>query len=119
MINAQNAATFIGGDVIDSEGEKLGTVGQIYADATTGEPTWASVKTGIFGKDLFVPLSNAENLEGDNVRVAYPKNFIKGAPRTDVDGALTKDQELALFEHYASAESPPREEGDGPRHREP
>lgn len=127
MINADNAATFIGATVVDNEGEKIGTLGQIYADATTGVPTWGSVKTGMFGKDLFVPLSNAEpidGIEGSDVRVAYSKHFVKDAPKTTVDGALTKDQELALFEHYAADEKTGETIPDavddgssGPRHR--
>lgn len=32
MISEQNIASLVGGDVTDTEGHKIGTVGQIYVD---------------------------------------------------------------------------------------
>lgn len=42
----------------DSNGEKIGTIGQVYVDDRLGTPEWVTVKTGMFGtKETFVPLA--------------------------------------------------------------
>ncbi|HEU4907859.1 MAG TPA: photosystem reaction center subunit H, partial [Propionibacteriaceae bacterium] len=65
------------------------------------EPTWVTVKTGLFGtSESFVPLSSAR-LEGDDILVDYDKDTIKNAPRIDADGDLTPREELALFRYYS------------------
>ena len=53
-------------NVVDETGDKIGGVGQIYLDDQTDRPTWATVKTGLFGtKETFVPLQDA-SLDGDD-----------------------------------------------------
>ncbi len=48
------------GNVVSSSGEKIGAIGQIYVDDSTGEPTFVTVKTGLFDtSQSFVPLDNA------------------------------------------------------------
>ena len=81
--------------------EKLGRIGQIYLDDETSEPTWVTVKTGLFGtSESFVPLNSAR-LKGDDILVDYDKDTIKNAPRIDADGDLTPREELALFRYYS------------------
>ena len=41
MISNHNSASLIGVDVTDADGDKIGTVGQIFVDPATGTPTWA------------------------------------------------------------------------------
>ena len=56
------------GKVYTEGGEKVGDVGQIYASDTSQEPTWVTVKTGLFGTaESFVPLEGAR-VEGDQFR---------------------------------------------------
>ncbi|MGO1510150.1 MAG: PRC-barrel domain-containing protein [Actinomycetales bacterium] len=79
---------------------KIGTVGQVFLDDSSGDPTWLTVNTGLFGtKESFVPLEGSR-YEGDEIVVPFDKNKVKDAPRLDVDEALTPDQERELFSHY-------------------
>jgi len=56
MISEQNIAGLIGATVTDTDGNKIGKVGQIFVDPTTGRPNWATVATGLFGtSESFVP----------------------------------------------------------------
>jgi uncharacterized protein (TIGR02271 family) len=88
-------------NVLDSEGNKIGTVGQLYVDDRTEEPSWATVKTGLFGtSESFVPLTEATS-DGDDIRVPYTKDQIKDAPRVDPDGHLSETDEERLYSHYA------------------
>lgn len=60
--------------VMDSNGAKIGSAGQVYLDDQTGEPSWVTAKTGLFGtSESFVPLQGA-HLTGDDVSVAYTKD---------------------------------------------
>lgn len=101
MISSENLPTLSGSTVIDQDGNKIGTLGQVYVDPQTGEPNWATVNTGFFGlSESFVPLSDATT-EGDGtVRVAYSKEMVKDAPRIDADGPLDQDQEDELYRYY-------------------
>ncbi|MFL6065334.1 MAG: YsnF/AvaK domain-containing protein [Friedmanniella sp.] len=79
---------------------KVGSIGQIYLDDATGEPSWITVKTGLFGtSESFVPLQNA-NVQGDDVVVSYAKDKIKDAPRVDPDGSLSPEEEDRLYDYY-------------------
>jgi uncharacterized protein YrrD len=37
------------GNVLSADGDKIGSIGQVYADDETGQPTFVTVKTGLFG----------------------------------------------------------------------
>ncbi|WP_426242545.1 DUF2382 domain-containing protein [Nocardioides sp. LHG3406-4] len=90
-----------GGNVVDTDGNKIGGVGQLFADDQTGQPEWVTVKTGMFGGgESFVPLREAE-MTGDDLRVPYDKDKVKDAPRIDdSDGHLSEEEEGALYAYY-------------------
>ena len=89
-----------GRDVYGADGEKIGTARQVYTDDQTGEPAWATVRTGLLGlKESFVPLTDAE-MSGDRFTVPYTKGFVKDAPNIDEDGHITPDQEQELYAYY-------------------
>jgi uncharacterized protein (TIGR02271 family) len=89
-----------GQDLCDRDGDKIGTIEEIYLDAQSGEPEWALVNTGMFGtKSSFVPLQEADD-DGDSLRVPYEKSQVKDAPSMDPDGELSQTEESALYAHY-------------------
>ena len=88
------------GNVVTTDGDKIGSIGQIYLDDNTGEPEWVTVKTGLFGtSESFVPLDGA-TLSGGDVAVKYDKATIKNAPRVDADRNITPEEEDALYSYY-------------------
>jgi uncharacterized protein (TIGR02271 family) len=88
------------GNVISSSGDKIGSIGQVYLDDQTGEPTFVTANTGLFGmKQSFVPLRGARVQDGD-VIVDYDKDTVKDAPRIDDDGSLTPEEEDQLYSYY-------------------
>jgi hypothetical protein len=89
-----------GGNVVSTDGGKIGGIGQIYLDDSTGSPTWVTAKTGLFGtKESFVPLEGA-SVQGDDVVVGYDKDKVKDAPRVDPDGSLSPEEEDSLYSYY-------------------
>jgi uncharacterized protein (TIGR02271 family) len=102
MISTENlsALTTAGGNVIGSDGTKIGAIGQIYADDDTSEPTWVTVKTGLFGThESFVPLDSATQ-DGNDIVVPYTKDKVKDAPRVAPDGHLEPAEEDQLYTYY-------------------
>jgi uncharacterized protein (TIGR02271 family) len=88
------------GNVLATDGEKIGSIGQVYADDDNGQPTWVTVKTGLFGtSETFVPLEGAR-VEGNDIVVPYTKDQVKDAPRVDTDGHLEPSEEDRLYSHY-------------------
>ena len=87
--------------VYATDGEKIGTVGQVYLDDVTNEPTFVTVKTGLFGaNETFVPLQQAQTT-ADGITVPYEKAFVKDAPNVDADGSLTPQEEQRIYEYYS------------------
>jgi uncharacterized protein (TIGR02271 family) len=93
-------AEWRGSNAVDSDGEKIGTIEEIYMDAETGKPEWLAVKTGMFGSNVsFIPIAEASQA-GDDVRVPYDKQQVKDAPTAEADGELSQEEEANLYRHY-------------------
>ncbi len=89
------------GNVLSTDGDKIGSIGQVYADDDNGQPTWVTAKTGLFGtSESFVPLEGAR-AEGDDILVPFTKDQVKDAPRVDADGHLEPAEEERLYAHYS------------------
>ncbi|MCW2695736.1 MAG: uncharacterized protein JWR62_821 [Modestobacter sp.] len=101
MITTQDVSRIIGTNAVDSDGSKLGKIGQVYLDDETGRPEWATVSTGLFGtSETFVPLAQAE-ITDDTLRVPYDKARVKDAPRIDAEqGHLSPEEESELYRYY-------------------
>jgi uncharacterized protein (TIGR02271 family) len=90
----------LGATAYDSDGDKLGKIGQIYYDDNTDQPKWITVNTGLFGmNETFVPLQGAK-FEGDRITVAYDKATIKDAPNISGEQHLDVEEEQRLYRHY-------------------
>ncbi|MDO5635060.1 MAG: PRC and DUF2382 domain-containing protein [Micrococcus sp.] len=88
-------------DVYSESGDKIGSVGQVYLDDQTSEPTFVTVKTGLFGgNETFIPLNNARHTN-DGITVPFEKDFVKDAPNVDADGNLTPEEEQRIYEYYS------------------
>jgi hypothetical protein len=89
-----------GQNLLDAEGQRIGTIEEVYLDADTNAPEWALVHTGRLGTGrAFVPLRDAKPTE-DGPAVPFEKSVVKDAPAMDPDGQLTKREEAELYRHY-------------------
>src|SRR5687768_6308388 len=101
MTQMTEAYDWRGREIVDADGDKVGTLEELFRDEDTEEPEWAVVRTGLFGTKLsFVPIEGAEPA-GESVRVPFSKAQIKDAPKIDdSDGELSQQEEAQLYEHY-------------------
>jgi uncharacterized protein (TIGR02271 family) len=96
----QDVLALRGQELRGSDGEKLGTIEEIYLDTQSNEPEWALVTTGMFGtKQSFVPLGGMSEQDGV-ATVPYDKATVKDAPSIDPDGQLSEREEAELYRHY-------------------
>lgn len=106
-------SAWIGHTVIDSSGDKVGKVADIYADDETGAPEWLAVKTGLLGTRLhFVPLAGA-TADGDDLQIRFEKEQVTGSPTAEEKGHLSPADEAALYQHYGLAYDDSTTEGLG------
>ena len=97
--------------IVDRDGGTVGSISEFYLDRETRHPTWALVNVGLFGaRQVFVPLLEATEIS-DGIQVPYEKGHIKDAPRFDLHGELTPQEEAALAAHYGIEYEPVTGEG--------
>src|SRR3954453_21438514 len=107
-MQSEQAVTWRGRTAVDADGEKIGTVEQVYLDADTDRPEWLAVKTGLFGSKIsFVPVAEASDAGGD-VRVPHSKAQLKDAPNAEADGQPSQQEEAQLYRHYGLSYSESR-----------
>jgi len=99
-IDTSPVSDLSGRTVIDPEGDKIGTVFDVYVDNVTDQPEWLAITTGLFGtKVSFAPIAGT-TFAGDELQLGYPKSLVKDAPKAEADGQLSPDEEAALYAHY-------------------
>jgi stress response protein YsnF len=103
MVSIEEVQTLLngGGAVVGDDGTKIGDVAQVYLDDASGEPEWVTTKAGMFsGGESFIPLAQA-NVQGNEIRVPYSKDKVKGAPSvSDSDGHVSGEDEAELYSYY-------------------
>ncbi|HEX8304032.1 MAG TPA: PRC and DUF2382 domain-containing protein [Jatrophihabitans sp.] len=101
MMAPEQLQSMIGKNAVDTSGDKIGRIGQIYLDDTTGDPQWVTVSTGLFGtKESFAPLYGSSS-DGDNLVLAVSKAMVKDAPNVENDGHLEESEVQALYQYYS------------------
>jgi len=100
MPTTHDITAWRGRKLVGRDGDKIGTIDEIYLDERTGEPEWLAIRTGLFGSRVsFVPLAEAR-AEGDDVVVPFDKDTVKDSPNAEADGALSQEEESRLYAHY-------------------
>ena len=96
-----NASEWHGKTLIDSDGEKIGKLQDVYVDVETDEPQFGTVKEGFIGRHLtFVPLGGVQ-IGPDELRVQVTKERVRTAPDIELHGEeLTQDDESILYHHF-------------------
>jgi len=88
-----------GAKVYDSAGEKIGTVEEIFYDASTNRPEWVGIGMGFFGtKPVFVPVEGAR-LDDDEITIRWSADQVKDSPDIDSD-EVSQETERELYSYY-------------------
>ena len=104
--NQANVSDLKDRTVVDPQGDKVGSVFDVYLDNDTQEPEWLAVSTGMFGSKIsFVPIAGL-GFDNGNVTIAYDKTLVKDSPRAEADGQLSEQEERDLYRHYGKSYEP-------------
>ena len=102
MPDLETVLSWRGKTVVDRDGEKVGTLGDLYLDRETDLPAYAGINTGLFKRrESIIPLEGAREVDGD-LQVPYALDAIKDAPNVDPEVELTEDEEERLHQHYGA-----------------
>ena len=103
-----NVAEWHGKMLVDSHGEKIGKLQDVYVDVENDEPQFATVKEGLIGRHLtFVPLGGL-TVGPDDLQVAVTKEQVQSAPNIEQHGEeLSQADESALYHHFELNYTPP------------
>jgi uncharacterized protein (TIGR02271 family) len=105
VITTQQVQDLAGRTVLGTGDEKIGKVGEVYLDDTSGQPEWVTINTGLFGTShSFAPLASA-SMAGQDLQIAYDKDTVKDAPRVGDDGHLSPAEEDELYRYYGLNDS--------------
>ncbi len=93
-------AGWIGRVLTDASGHKIGKIDDIYTDDDTGQPEWLAVTAGLMGPNTsFVPMRGA-TVSARGVQVPFPKDQVRSASTSTVDGRLSRLVKGRLYAHY-------------------
>ena len=100
MTNATSPDVYIGRTAVDPQGNKIGSVGQVYVKYETGQPDWITVNTGLFGmKENFAPLAGS-SFNGDDLVLPFDKTVVKDSPDIADSSHLDTDEQQSLYAYY-------------------
>lgn len=100
MTNPTSPDAYLGLTAVDPDGDKIGSIGQVYLDDQTGQPDWITVNTGLFGmKENFVPLAGS-TINGDNLVLPFHKTVVKDAPQIADADHLDANEQDRLYAYY-------------------
>ena len=88
----------------DVNGDKVGSVQDVYVNDTSGQPDFISVNHGLFGTGTSIVPLRGHSLRDGDLHLAFPKDRIEDAPDLDDNGHLTTNDQDALYRHYALTE---------------
>ena len=101
MTSAASPEAYAGRTVVDQQGNKIGSVGQVYVNDQTAQPDWITVNTGMFGmRESFAPLAGA-TFTGDNLVVPFDKDVVKDAPDVSDSDHMDADEQQRLYAYYS------------------
>lgn len=100
MLSENQIPEVIGADAVTHNGDRIGTVEQVFIDDSTREPVFATIQTGLFGpKETVVPIEQAAFTNG-RVAIPYGTSMVKDGPTVDPDRAPDQHVLNELHQHF-------------------
>jgi sporulation protein YlmC with PRC-barrel domain len=98
----REARGLIGLTVVDQQGEKVGSLSGIWIDPSTHRVEYMGLKSSwLFRSTHLVPSRNVEVETGDGVvRVQFPAEFLKEAPRYNPKAELSEIEKQGINAYY-------------------
>jgi len=100
-------ADWLGKQIIDRDGVRIGKLRDVYVDVETDQPQFGTVKEGIFERHLtFVPLTGVQ-VTPESLQITATKESVRSAPDLDLHGEeLSQADESSLYHHFEQNYTP-------------
>jgi len=105
----RNIADLVNATAYDRDGEKLGSVKEVYINDSTGQPDFVEVGHGLFGMSSSIVPLRGHRLDGENLQLAFSKEHIKDAPDIDDDAHLSEEDHATIYRHFGLDGTPDSE----------
>ena len=84
----------------DRDGEKLGSVKEVYINDSTGQPDFVELGHGLFGMSSSIVPLRGHRLDGENLQLAFTKDRIQDAPNIRDDDHLSDEDHATIYRHF-------------------
>lgn len=98
MPKLEIAQGWVGQEILDVHGERLGTCTSMYTDDATLVPEWLRVRLAD-GREVLAPILDAAGSD-EGVRLAVDGAVVRSAPTSGTHGHATETEEMDLYRHY-------------------
>jgi uncharacterized protein YrrD len=98
--DVENLRDWRGRNVLDGNGEKIGTLEDVYFDSESDEPRFLSVSAGRLRHHTILVTAAGVTASPDHLTVAVTKDVAKDAPTMESDSDLSAEYEERLFRYY-------------------
>lgn len=89
-------------DLVDSGGERIGTISDvIFDEATESDPKWLVVNPGLLKAEHFVPARGAIALDDGTIQVPYDIETVKSSLKAPSDHVVPSAAKAVLRDHYS------------------
>jgi hypothetical protein len=100
-LDLQDVHRYVGMDLFDCEGDRIGKIEDVYVNEATERPEWLRVSVGPLGlRTTMVPVDRLDDDQG-RLAIRHDKAFVQAAPVYPAPyGTLPPADEARLFSYY-------------------
>jgi hypothetical protein len=92
-------------ELVDCDGQTIGTIDAVWPDAETERLTWGIVRTAFGHRPAYLPYADVVE-DTNEVRLPYSEETITAAPEVDLDAPLEPVIAVRIVKHFAAARPP-------------
>jgi sporulation protein YlmC with PRC-barrel domain len=100
----ETAKALLDTDVYDRDGERMGTVKDLYVDTEEGEVRFLDVGAGGFlglgEKHFMVPMEAVTDRSGGGVTIDQSREKVEGSPELDTKGVPEDAYQQEVYDYY-------------------
>lgn len=109
---AEDARQWLGKDIHDPSGDKIGEVEDVYYHEKTQQPEWLLIGVGWFGSARLIPVVQVE-VTSRGITVPYSKDEVRGSPAIKGD-VVSQAEERELSAYYGLSYAGQANDADEP-----
>lgn len=107
MLSVEQIEEWLGQEVLDADGERIGKLDEVFYASSSGEPVFVSVKSGLLGRHSSTVALAGASVGRDYVRLAYTAEQIERAgSEVRTKGGVDREDARRLGEIYGVTLAP-------------